>query len=261
MGQRRTALIVVVFEAASVLAGTACTAPPTTPTAVTSFSSYASRAFTFHYTALDASTIAMTADALERAHDRLRAEVGLASMPTVTVTLHPSPDSLRSAVTPSVGTVPAFATGFLTAADVVHILSPNLSARWTYETGVVNIVHEFAHCVSLRLNPAIGNNPRWLWETFALYYAGQHVDPRRIAAFADGEPPTLMQLNNINDSLIYDVGGVLGDFIVTTWGQEMLITMVRSHGNLEASVGLSESAFLQRWMEFIGGRYPVLYDR
>ena len=45
---------------------------------------------------------------------------------------------------------------------------------------VVAIVHEFAHCASMRVNPAIANNPRWLWETVALYEAGQIVDPRTL---------------------------------------------------------------------------------
>jgi hypothetical protein len=34
-------------------------------------------------------------------------------------------------------------------------------ARYTMKSS--GIVHEFAHCVSLHVNPGIANNPRWLW--------------------------------------------------------------------------------------------------
>ena len=32
-------------------------------------------------------------------------------------------------------------------------------------------VHEFAHAVSLALDPSFSNNPRWFWEAVAVYEA------------------------------------------------------------------------------------------
>ena len=40
-------------------------------------------------------------------------------------------------------------------------------------------VHEFAHGVSLHVNPRFGNNPRWLWEAVAIY---EQADPDALAA-------------------------------------------------------------------------------
>jgi hypothetical protein len=230
-------------------------APPAEPTPPITFSTHSSASLLLRHTALDAASIADTGTRLESARARIVADVGLTSMPRVTVTLHPTRESLRAAITPSVGTVPAFASGFLTSSDSVHILSPNLSSQWGYDTGLVAIVHELAHCVSMQLNPTIANNPRWLWETFALYQAGQIVDPRRVPALAGGTAPSFVLLNNIQDPTIYDVGGVLGEFVVTTWGRETLVSLVRNNGNVAQAAGVDPADFLTRWMAFVRDRY------
>ena len=51
--------------------------------------------------------------------------------------------------------------------------------RGVRSSGMVShLVHEFAHCVSLQVNPRIANNPRWLWESVAIYESRQSVDLR-----------------------------------------------------------------------------------
>ena len=68
------------------------------------------------------------------------------------------------------------------------------------------------HSVTLRVNPAFANNPRWLWESIALYEARQFVDPRGLSFMASGQPPTFDQLSAIEDTRIYDVGHVIAEF-------------------------------------------------
>jgi hypothetical protein len=175
----------------------------------------------------------------------------------VTVTLYPDQESFRTAVVPLVGSVPSFASGLVSGPAAIHVLSPSLTSRWSYSEGLVAIVHEFAHCVSLNLNPAIANNPRWLWETVALYEAEQIVDPRTLPYMTAHQPPTLAQLNNIQDTSIYEVGGLIGEFIVETWGREALRDLVSTSGALESVVGLDETEFVSRWFDHVRSRYGV----
>ena len=118
-------------------------------------------------------------------------------------------------------------------------------------------VHEFVHCVSLRLNPTIANNPRWLWETVALYENGQFVDPRTLSYLVAGSFPTLPLLNSdfAVSRQVYQVGYVLGEFIVATWGQAALVRLVRTNGAIEQVLGVSVGTFEERWQTFVRAKY------
>ena len=187
--------------------------------------------------AIDGSSIATTATALERDYARITAELAVRTTPRVHVFLYPTREALQSAVRPTVGDLPEFATGLVTGADAIHILSPNLTAVWSYLNGVENMAHELAHCVSLVINPRIANNPRWLWETVAVYEAGQFVDPRSLPYLAGGAAPSLESLNSFDNTRIYDVGYVIGEFIVSRWGRDGLIALVANNGNLRGRDG------------------------
>ena len=50
--------------------------------------------------------------------------------------------------------------------------------------------------------------------------------------------------------LIYDVGHSLADFIVTAFGQQSLRDLIRTNGNTQSVLGLSEEQFLVRWLAF-----------
>jgi hypothetical protein len=228
----------------------ACSGRESSPTAPSGsapqFATHTSSLLTFRYTALDGSTIVQTAAAIEREHARVTADLGVSDLPRVVVTLYPDHASLRAAVTPLVGTIPAFASGLVTGVDAIHIVSPNLTSAWPYVTGVASIVHELAHCVSMRVNPTIANNPRWLWESVALYEAGQYGDRRAARAFSG--TPTLALLNDIDNTHVYEVGGSIGQFIVQTWGRDALVALLRTNGNLGAVIGLTDAEFIARWL-------------
>lgn len=229
--------------------------PQTGPSALPSFSTYVTPRAIFRYTALDATTIESTAAALDRQYGRITADLAAQQMPVVTVTLYPDRVSLRAAVAPLVGSIPAFANGLATAPDAIHVVSPSLASEWGYAAGVTAIVHEFAHCVTLRINPALPSTARWLWETVALYEAGQMVDPRNVPSLARGEPPALRVLSTLEDRTVYDVGGRLGEFIVHTWGQETLVALIRADGDILRVPGITESEFLRQWMIYLRERF------
>ena len=252
--------VCVLSAGVAVLAGCGGGTPgrPTTPTPTpVAFASHASAHFAFRYAPPDAASVAATAASVEAQHARILADLGLDAMPPVTVTLYPDAESFRAAVVPLVGNVPSFAAGLVTGPGDIHVLSPNLASRWTYAEGVVAIVHEFAHCASLRVNPAIANNPRWLWESVALYEAGQVSDPRTLSYLTAHQPPALADLNRIENTRVYEVGGLIGAFVVETWGRAALRELVRTGGALETVLGVDQTRFVSQWMDYLERRYGI----
>jgi hypothetical protein len=234
--------------------------PPAGPTPVNTpppavFETHASANFTFRYSAVDTATVAQTAARVEAEHARILQDLGVATMNRVTVTLYPDQASLRAGVAPIVGSIPAFATGLVTGPHDVHIVSPNAQPG-AYDARVADIVHEFAHCVSLVVDPGFANNPRWLWETVALYEAGQLVDPRGLP-YVRSDPFTLAELNSFSDLRIYDIGGLLGAFVVERWGRDALPRLVRSHGDVAAVLGVDEATFVGRFLSYVRARYLI----
>jgi hypothetical protein len=231
------------------------TAPSPAAVANSPFQEYASAHFTFQYTSLDAASVAGTAALVEAEYARIVAELGSPVMTRITIFLHPDFASMQTAVQATAGTLPSFATGLVTNAATIHVISPNRTSIWSYSDGARAIVHEFAHCVTLRINASIANNPRWLWETVALYEAGDFVDPRSAPALASGQPPTLARLNGFDNVDIYQVGFTIGEFIVARWGRDGLVSLIRNNGDTIAITGLGPAALIAEWYEFVRARY------
>ena len=254
IARRACALAVQAALLASPACGGSGGTGPSPPS--TSYAEYTSAHFIFRHTPLDTSTIAQTAATVESNVGRITASLGVADTLRVTVTLYADRAAMQEAVRPVAGTLPSFASGLVTGPDQIHIMSPNLGNVWTYDRAVTSIVHEFAHTVTLRLNPAFANDPRWLWESIALYEARQFVDPRGLAYMASGQPPTFEQLNAIEDTRIYDLGYVIAEFIVATWGEPGLVALVRQHGSPSA-VGATAEEFRGRWLTFLRDLYGL----
>ena len=81
------------------------------------------------------------------------------------------------------------------------------------------------------------------------------VDPRGLSCMTSLQPPTLAQLSQIADVRIYDVGALIGAFIVETWGREALVRLVRANGDVAAVLGVDEATFVGRWMAYTRARY------
>ena len=213
--------------------------------------------FDFRYTEGDSRNIRETGEALERAHARITRDLGVEIMPRVHVTFHLTHASLADAVRPVTGEIPPWAIGTVTGVDRIHIRSPNVASLGSYADMVTRIVHEFAHCVSLVVNASFGNRPRWLWESVAIYEAGQAVDPRSLPYMARHEPPSFDQLDRFDNVLVYDVGYTIAEFIVSRWSLATLRALIASHGNTLQTLGLSPADFEREWFLFVRQRYGL----
>jgi hypothetical protein len=123
--------------------------------------------------------------------------------------------------------------------------------------GPVGAVHEFAHCVSMYLNDTIANNPRWLWETVAVYMSQDFVHPNSLSYMVEGNYPTIDQLNSsyYSNQDIYRVGYVLGEYIVENWGMAALRNLILQNGDIEAVLGISVQEFEDGWYDWLENTY------
>ena len=188
------------------------------------------------------------ADRLEAEYPRILSDLGVGTHPMVTVRIWQDTTSFYNELTRFFG-VRYQATGYITGPAELRLLAGG--------NVTTNAVHEFAHAVSLDVNPRFANNPRWFWETVALYENGEFVHPRQIESISNGVFPTLQQLNaDLNaDTQIYQLGFVLGEFIVSRYGRPAFLRLIETGADLQAVLGLSASEFEAAWQSYVRQRY------
>ena len=236
---------------------TGCGAPPAAPSSAPGAptETFQSAHFLFRYLPADAASIAQTATVLESEYGRILEDLGVSNMPVVHVSFYGTHAALVAGAGPSAGPIPAWATGLVTAEDQIHLLSPAVAGP--YDRAVVNLVHEFAHCVSLRLNRRIANNPRWLWEAIAIYEAGQRVDPRSLAYMVSGQPPSFAQLNGFDNMMIYEVGFLISEFVIDRWGTAQYRALLGANGDTASVLGITLQDFERDWFAWVRGTYRL----
>jgi len=210
-----------------------------------------SRNFTFHYPAIDAETIYDTARYLERGRLRVLDALDAHDMPRVEVTFHLDHLEMEATARPIIGFVPSWAYGLVTSETAIHCMSPNLTAWGPYDRRMKDVVHEYVHTVTLHMNPDFANRPRWLWEAVAVYEAGQNADLSSLPYLMERKPPSLAELNRLNDTRIYEVGYTIGAFVVKRWGVHALRDLIRKNGDTAAVLGVSPQEFERGWQEFV----------
>jgi hypothetical protein len=218
---------------------------------------YSSAHFVFQYTALDAGNVAAIASAVESHYDRILADLGADRMPAVTVTLYLDHAVMVAATQAVAGPIPASASGLVTGESQIHLMSPNAPAWGPFDRMVSNLVHEFAHCVSLHVNPRFANNPRWLWESVAIYESRQAVDLRTVGYMTALTPPPFAALNAFDNGRVYEVGYSIGEFVVTRWGQRALRDLIVANGDTDAVLATSLADFQRDWFAFVREHYRL----
>jgi len=195
-----------------------------------------------------ATAVQSAADALERQYARVLNDLNVPSLGPISVRIWQDEGSYYAALDRYFG-VHYQANGYITGRDEIRVLAvPQLD---------VNVVHEFCHAVSLSVSSTFANNPRWLWETVALYENGELVPPRTLDYFVRGAYPTLANLNADPNAgrQIYDLGYVIGEFIVMRWGQTGLLDLIRANGDVTAVFSVTPAAFEAAMYAWIRAKY------
>jgi hypothetical protein len=208
--------------------------------------------FQIFYTPLDDKNIKEIADSLENSYPRITAQLQSGNLPVVNVHFYENSATLIKAF-PG---LPEWAVGQATSVSEIHMISPN-DSKQDYQTMIRNTKHEFAHCVSMKINPAIGNNPRWLWEAIALYEANFPWDPHMLSYLVNQKPPGIKELNEFSNPAIYEVGYFVAQFIVETYGAATLKTLIQHNGNLKDTLKITDEEFTRQWFAFVKKRYGI----
>jgi hypothetical protein len=240
---------------AALLMMAACGGATTAPSPGVAGGLYTSAHFRFQYAPLDAANIERTAEAVEREYARIIADLRAGSMPTVNVTFYTDHSAMAAATRPVAGVVPPWASGLVTSSSEIHMMSLNAPEWGPYERRLSGLVHEFAHCVSMRINPGIPNRPRWLWEAVAIYEAGESVDLRGLDYMRALTPPSFEMLNSFDNTRVYQVGYSIAEFVVSRWGAQALVDLVIRGGDTVAVLNIPLTDFERDWFAFARQRY------
>ncbi|MBZ5856938.1 gluzincin family metallopeptidase [Flavihumibacter profundi] len=209
--------------------------------------------FKIYYTVLDDSNIKEIADSLENGYPKITSHLQSGDLPVVNVHYYKNIADLLK-VFPG---FPIWAVGQAISVSEIHMISPN-DTKQDYQTMIRNTKHEFAHCVSMKINSTIGNNPRWLWESIALYEANFPWDPHMLPYLVSQKPPTLNELNDLSDQKIYEVGYFIAQFIAETYGTNALKSLIQNNGNLKDTLKMDDEEFTKKWFAFVSTKYGIV---
>ena len=206
----------------------------------------------FTCTHLDRDSIHAIAGYVEASRDRIVADIQPDSMTTIHIYLYatfkevPSGDRLAGRSQMGQGSGDREERG---SDDLPK--SPELEEPVRYDYLLSCIAHEVAHCVTLHANSTIAGRPRWLWESIALYESRQSVDLRSLEYLSGGSLPTLDDLNNINDTRIYEVGYSIIEYVVGKWGIEAVRELIRTNGDLVKTLHIGQKQFQESWHSYV----------
>jgi hypothetical protein len=131
-------------------------------------------------------------------------------------------------------------------------------------------LHEFAHTVTLKLlldNESLPLNikafdnkfstfPVWLWEAISVYEAGQFVDPKTLPYLNNGHYAGISELNDrFKGGKIYSCGFTIIEYILSKYGKQNFIKLIKNYGNLEETFGVKNDEFCRGWRRFITAKY------
>lgn len=146
----------------------------------------------------------------------------------------------------------SFCVGIALDSGNIMMISPNNPGpNHSYEDIIDVAVHEFVHCVTLKLlgqvEPII---PDWLWEGIAVYESGQLKTSPPISWLIEQEPvPTIFQLeeNFYSRNYCYDYSGLLVKYLVDKYGYEKLLKFIKNSQNFEVVFGLNKDQLSENW--------------
>ncbi|MEO5995364.1 MAG: hypothetical protein ABIN89_01620 [Chitinophagaceae bacterium] len=98
--------------------------------------------------------------------------------------------------------------------------------------------------------------PTWLWEGISVYEAQQFVDPKALPYLINGQYPNIAELNNcLKGGKIYTSGYTITVYILSKYGQDKLISLIKNYGDLQTTLNIKEEQFCKEWQKFISEKY------
>jgi len=258
--------IVLVLLVVVLAVGSSCKGSPVSPS--TSREQPTARLSTAHFQLLadrvDSAALTGIADALEASYSRITSDLRVTNLPAIAVWIWQDSASYYNDMQATFGTSYSHEIlrsevdwGYLRPSNEISLLVPSNAGTASIAQ---NAVHEFAHVVMMAINPSIPHRPPWLWEAVAVYENGQFVDPTTLP-FMRGGCPSLDSLDNDTEhnrgTQIYQVGFLLGEYIVQTWGQDGLVRLIQGTGDVETVFGMTWAAFESGWHAFVRDKYHV----
>ncbi len=181
--------------------------------------------------------------------ERILASMGVAEMPQVGVKVFGDFESFSEAFGPGLAGGRAFVNP-----DKNEVYVLNVS--WTDITKTT--VHEFAHLVVAMVNR---NIPRWLWESSAIYETQETIgDGSTLSCITPSQYPTLEDLNKSHttyDVKVYRVGYTLIEYVVSEFGDDARLNLIRSGGNIQEALGVTTTVFEDGWHKFVLNNYRI----
>jgi hypothetical protein len=216
---------------------------------------YKTNHFKIFYTQLDNKNIKEIADNLENNYRRIITNLQSQELPVVSIYFYTDTATFRKALKfgPK---VPAWVNGITHGDSAIHMISPNNPTE-DYQDMIRNTIHEFVHCVSRHINKTINNNPRWLWESIAIYESNQISDPHQLSYLVNQKPPTLKELNDLSKSYVYEVGYFLAEYLVEIKGNDVLNTLIKNNGNIQQTLNMDDAEFIKQWFAFVKKKYGI----
>ena len=187
---------------------------------------------------------------IDQNFERILSDMQLTSLPIIKIEIWNDETHFQNDMMRDIGTNYWGATGYVYSSTNVRILNRGSAAQ--------TVLHEFAHAVSLNVNRQFGNNPRWFWEAVAIYESGEFNDPKNISYLAAGNFPTIAELTadfNTGARKIYEVGYLLSEYIIETWGKESYTQMIKNNANIPLVLSISTAQFENGWKEFVMKKY------
>ena len=189
---------------------------------------------------------------LEESHDRVINNLRPDKDGPFTVRIYPNLKAFHKGINRP--DAPVWVIGNTSSGREFSLVSPQYR-RVDYDTMLQVAVHEFTHCVTLRL---IGGRDvqlmLWLVEGIALYEAGQFVNPAELPYMQSRDTlPRFLEMRQETAEL-YNLGYVIVEYIVEGWGMETVRSLLVFQGRV-SYLGMTDEEFYDGFYEFVRERY------
>lgn len=225
--------------------------------------------FTITYNDVTRNEATEIAEALESNYNKIRTELKDPKHGKISIFIHPTQEGFNKVT----GLFNSNANGTSRGPLAFHLKYETWYNSFFPKDMRKVAIHEFTHCVQLNIliqetfSKTPKENlvdfdknfeltfkekyPQWFWEALSDYEANIVNDLS--VKYGMRNQPTLKELNN--SSQIYNVGYTIIEYFVFKYGKEKLPEFIKSYGDFEQVLGVSEKEFEKEWHQFVAQKY------